>query len=67
MDWEQGWVSVVIVSIVCLRFPGRPWTLNGKSIGFGVSQTCIHILAMPLFACTWANHLTLPKIRLSHL
>lgn len=49
VDWELGWVSVVIVAIICLRFPGRHQGLNGKNIGFGVSQTCVHISAMSLF------------------
>lgn len=66
VDWEWGWVSVVIVSIVCLRLPRRQQT-NGKSIGFGVSQICVHISAMSLFACPWANHLNLSETHFSHL
>lgn len=40
---------------------------NGKSIGFGVSQICVHISAMSLFACPWANHLNLSETHFSHL
>lgn len=40
---------------------------NGKSIGFGVSQICVHISAMSLFACIWANRLNLSKTHFSHL
>lgn len=32
VDWEQGWVSVVIVSIVCLWFPGREQNLMERTL-----------------------------------
>lgn len=37
------------LSLVCLRYPGRQWSLNGKSPVFVVSQTWVHFSAMSLF------------------
>ena len=48
VDWQEGWASVASLSIGCLRYPGRQWSLNGKSPGFGVSQTWGHFSAMSL-------------------
>lgn len=67
VDWKQGWVSVVIISIVCIQLPGRQQSLNGKRFGFGVSQTCVHISAKSLFVYRWEKNLNLSKTHFSHL
>lgn len=52
VDWEWGWVSVVIVSIVCLRLPRRQQTLMERALALELvrsaftSQLCpyLHVL-----------------------
>lgn len=70
--WEVDWMGVGLGvcgdCFHCLsQAPTEAAESNGKSIGFGVSQICVHISAMSLFACIWANHSHLSETHFSHL